>query len=225
MILPEPHQEGKTSYPTLDLIHKNQSVPQGEFEIIRGESFSHYPQGQVPPKGATIPPKMNLSLSSPQDELEILVRVTPTVKSQKQTKLLENFILTFEEINRVTDRLPDHEYRPTRHPAGPARISNLKPSRVHSQEHNSMKSPARQRNVQTIITLSILTPAAMMRLSSAAKRSVQQAVVLSHVAAESYHEGYKGTQWEVWLARLSNYFAYVKPRPASMNEVEANLNE
>ena len=113
MKLPEPHQEGKTSYPTLDLIHKNQSVPQGEFETIRGESLSNYPQGQVPSKGAKMPPKMNLSLSSPQDELEILVRVTPTVKSQKQTKLLNFFILIFDEINRVTDMLPDHEHCPT----------------------------------------------------------------------------------------------------------------
>ena len=107
MKLPEPHQEGETIYPTLDLIHRNLSVPQGEFETIRGESLSNYPQGQVPSKGARMPPKMNLSLSSPQDELEILLRVTPTVKShRKQTKLLQNFILTFEEINRVTDMLP-----------------------------------------------------------------------------------------------------------------------
>ena len=33
--LPEPHQEGETSYPTLVLIHRNLYVPQGEFETIR----------------------------------------------------------------------------------------------------------------------------------------------------------------------------------------------
>ena len=46
----------------------------------------------------------------------------------------------------------------------------------------------------------------MMSLSSVAKRPVQQAVVASHVAAESYHEGSKRTQWDVWLARSPNHF-------------------
>ena len=99
MKLPEPHQEGETIHPTLDLNHRNLFVPQGKIETIRGESLSNYPQDQVP-KGARMPSKMNLSLSSPQDELEILLRVIPTVKShRKQTKLLQNFTLTFEEIN------------------------------------------------------------------------------------------------------------------------------
>ena len=79
--------------------------------------------------------------------------------------------------------------------------------------------------MQTIITLSILTPAAMTRLSLVAQRSVQQAVVVSRVAAESHHEGYKGAQWDVWLERLPKYVTNVKPRPASMDEVEANLYE
>ena len=47
---------------------------------------------------------------------------------------------------------------------------------------------------QTTSILSFLTPVTMMSLSSVAKWPVQQAVVASHVAAESYHEGYKRTQ-------------------------------
>ena len=69
--------------------------------------MDNYPQGQAPSKGARMAPKMILSLSSPQDGLEILVRVTPTVKSHRiQTKLLQNFILTFVEINQVTEKVP-----------------------------------------------------------------------------------------------------------------------
>ena len=86
---------------------------------------------------------------------------------------------------------------------GLVRTSNWQPSPVLSQEHDYVKTQACQTNMQTIITLSILTPAAMMRLSSVAKRPVQQAVVASHVAAESHHEGYKGIQWDVWLSRPS----------------------
>ena len=50
--------------------------------------------------------------------------------------------------------------------------------------------------------LSISTPATTMSLSPVAIRPVQQAVVVSHVAAESDHEGFKWTQWDVWLARF-----------------------
>jgi len=58
---------------------------------------------------------------------------------------------------------------------------------------------------EAITILSFLTPAMMMRSSFVAKRPVQQAVVGSHDAAESHHEGFKWTQWDVWLERLINH--------------------
>ena len=65
--------------------------------ILTSEEFN---REQVYSKGTRIPSKMNLSLLSPQDELEIRLRVTPTVKSHRiQTELLKKNILTFEEIN------------------------------------------------------------------------------------------------------------------------------
>ena len=125
-----------------------------------------------------------------------------------------------EEFNRVTyntsanlcpSRL--HVAPPFLQVRGPVQTSKLQPglvqtsnwqlSPVLSQEHYYVKTQACQTNMQTIITLSILTPAALMSLSSVAKRPVQQAVVASHVAAESHHEGYKGIQWDVWLSRPS----------------------
>ena len=62
-----------------------------------------------------------------------------------------------------------------------------------------------QRKCATAKILSISTPATTMSLSPVAIQPVQQAVVVSHVAAESDHEGFKWTQWEVWLARFPGH--------------------
>ena len=51
----------------------------------------------------------------------------------------------------------------------------------------------------TMIILSLLTQVTMMRISDVTKRPVQQAVVLSHGAAELYHEGLNVTSWDVWI--------------------------
>ena len=56
-----------------------------------------------------------------------------------------------------------------------------------------------QRNVQTTKFFSFLTPATMMCLSPVAQRTVQQVVVISRAAAESYHKRVQCQQWDVWL--------------------------
>ena len=61
---------------------------------------------------------------------------------------------------------------------------------------------ARQKNVQITKFFSFLTPAMMISLSLVAKRSVQQAMVASHGAAESHHERVQCVQWDVWLSLI-----------------------
>ena len=56
-----------------------------------------------------------------------------------------------------------------------------------------------QTNSPTMTILSLLTPVTMTRLPFVTIRSVQQAVVLFHGAAESYHEGFNVTSWDVWI--------------------------
>ena len=58
---------------------------------------------------------------------------------------------------------------------------------------------AHQTNSPTMTILSLLTPVTMTRLPFVTIRSVQQAVVLFHGAAESYHEGFNVTSWDVWI--------------------------
>ena len=159
-----------------------------------------------------MPLKMNLSLYSPHARLGRHVKGSSHCKKLPyQGKLCQNFVLTFEEFNRVTHNasakhclsrppvalpfLPVHgPFLASKTQPGPVRTSNRQPSPAFSQEHNSM---------QTIINLSILTPAAMMRLSSVAKRPVQQAVV-----AKGYNGtcGYQGLQLiYVIVCLLSSY--------------------
>jgi hypothetical protein len=107
---------------------------------------------------------------------------------------------------------------------GTARVSKKKPSQESSQESHSERSPVIpcqpsrklsagcteefstcQRKCVTAKILSISTPATTMSLSPVAIRPVQQAVVVSHVAAESDHEGFKWTQWDVWLSRFPGH--------------------
>ena len=59
-----------------------------------------------------------------------------------------------------------------------------------------------QTNSSTMIILSLLTPVTMMRIADVTKRSVQQAVVLSHGAAELYHKGFNVTSWDVWIRMI-----------------------
>ena len=147
--------------------------------------------------------KMNLSLYSPQAGSGRHVKGSSHCKKlSNQGNLCQNVVLTSEEFNRVTYNTSANPCPSRLHVAppflpvhGPVQTSKLQPglvqtsiwqlSPVLSQEHKYVKTQACQTNMQTIITLSILTPAAMMRLSSVAKRPVQQAVVASHVAAES----------------------------------------
>ena len=104
---------------------------------------------------------------------------------------------------------------------GPARVFKLQPSPdVRHETYAASRSAfqcqtstqlsasnipepgARQKNVQTTKFFSFLTPAMMISLSLVAKRSVQQAMVASHGAAESHHERIQCVQWDVWLCLI-----------------------
>ena len=73
------------------------------------------------------------------------------------------------------------------------------PMHVSVAELQSSLLNTYQTNFSTMIILSLLTPVTMMRIAEVTKRSVQQAVVISHGAAELYHEGFNVTSWDVWI--------------------------
>ena len=174
-------------------------------------------------------------------------------KLPTQGNLCPDFSLTFKDFNRVTYKASAHEPRPSWHSVTQFFLSvhrsfrapKLQSSQVFSQERHpeyrtsNLCQYSSQLSAYSAV-LSISTPAMMMRPSVIAQWPVQQAVVDSHGAAESYHEECQWTQWEVWIATLSvrshqspysssvqepSRCNQVTPRPASMNEVEARLDE
>ena len=70
-----------------------------------------------------------------------------------------------------------------------ASVAELQPSLLNTHQTNS----------PTMTILSLLTPVTMTRLPFVTIRSVQQAVVPFHSAAELYHEGFNVTSWDVWI--------------------------
>ena len=198
------------------------SASRFQLHLKQNQRKNHEMKIQDPPWGEfpsyiSLTPKMNLSLYSPQASLESHVKGSSHCKKLlNQGNLCQNFDLTYEEFNRVTQKTSAEPY-PSRLPVAPPFLPVHSPVRASSQELHSADSPVDpcqtrqhsasnieelstcEHNVQTTKFFSFLTPAMMMRLSLIVKRTVQQAVVVSHVAAESYHERVQCSQWDVWL--------------------------
>jgi hypothetical protein len=285
-----PQREGVPIHLSVEA-ETNVEFPPGVEMMIR--QLGHPVQTQVPLQGTKIPPKINLSLYSPQVMRENQVKGSSHCKKlSKQGNLCPHFILTsencnrvnppskvikfapkrnpalyspqvrrenqdfsltFKEFNQVTYKASAHEPRPSRHPVTQfflsvhrsSRVPKLQSSQVFSQEHHpeyrifDLGQLSTQLSAYSAV-LSFSTPVMMMCPSVIAQWPVQQAVVDSHGAAESYHEECQWTQWDVWIATLSvrsHQYPFsssaqeparcnqVTPRPASMNEVEAKLDE
>ena len=207
-----------------------------------------------PSKGIKMAPKMNSSLYSPQVRRENQDKGSShCTKLPTQGNICPDSSLTFKDFDRATCKESTHKPRPSRHPVTQLFLSvhrslrapKLQSSQVFSQERrpeygiSNLGQYSSQLSAYGAV-LSLSTPAMMMRPSLIAQWPVQQAVADSHGAAESYHEECQWTQWDVWIATLSvrshqspyssseqepARFNQVIPWPASMNEVEAKLDE